>query len=122
MRAYYFTADLFFSSRVVGVAERMGVDLRVVGSLEQFLQSASDVSDCRLAILDLTLPKLDLQMAVETVRAQFPQAHVVAYGPHVQEAALAAASAAGCDAVLSRGQFNANTEQVLRLALNDQGN
>jgi CheY-like chemotaxis protein len=114
MRAYYLTADLFFSSRVVGVAQQVGCDLRVVGSLEELLKQATDTGDCRLVLLDLTLPRLDVTETATTIKANYPHARIVAYAPHVHEATLEAAQAAGCDEVLSRGQFNREVERVLR--------
>lgn len=43
--------------------------------------------------------------AVGAVRAAAPGARIVAFGPHVDEAALAAARAAGADVVLPRSRF-----------------
>jgi DNA-binding NarL/FixJ family response regulator len=42
---------------------------------------------------------------VDAVRQATPGAHIVAFGPHVDEATLAAARADGADRVLSRSQF-----------------
>jgi DNA-binding NarL/FixJ family response regulator len=111
MPSYYLTNDLFFSSRVAGVAQRLGVDLQVGGSVEKIAE------DCRLVLIDLTLPSLDVTAVVNTIKERCPTARVVAYGPHVHEAQLAAATAAGCDEVLSRGQFDRDMERVLRSAV-----
>jgi DNA-binding NarL/FixJ family response regulator len=116
MRAYYLTADLFFSSRVVGVAQQLGVDLRLVNSVDNLLKQSADAQACRLVILDLTLPQLELAAVVPAIKKHLPQARVVAYGPHVHVAQLEAAQAAGCDEVLARGAFNAQIERVLREA------
>ena len=43
--------------------------------------------------------------AVAALRNAAPQAHIVAYGPHVDEAALARAEAAGADVVLPRSKL-----------------
>jgi DNA-binding NarL/FixJ family response regulator len=111
MSSYYLTNDLFFSSRVTGVAQRLGLDLRVVGSVDRISE------DCSLVVLDLTLPSLDVAVAVPSIKERCPAARVVAYGPHVHEPLLAAATAAGCDEVLSRGQFDREVERVLRSAV-----
>jgi hypothetical protein len=42
---------------------------------------------------------------VAAVRAASPSARLVCFGPHVDEDAAAAATAAGADAVLPRSQF-----------------
>ena len=57
-------------------------------------------------LVDLTLDGVNLPAVVKAVRAAAPLARVVAYGPHVDQAALADAADAGCDQVLSRGQFD----------------
>lgn len=109
MPSYYLTNDLFFSSRVTGAAQRLGVDLRVVGSVDKISR------ECPLVLLDLTLPNLDVAATVQAIKERFPAAKVVAYGPHVHEGVLAAATAAGCDEVLSRGQFDRESERILGL-------
>jgi hypothetical protein len=43
---------------------------------------------------------------VRGIRVGAPAARIIAYGPHVDEALLADAKEAGCDEVLTRGQFN----------------
>lgn len=114
MVAFYLTSDLLFSSRVSGAAQRAGVDLRTVGSLEKLLEAAQQAGGCSLVIVDLTLPKLDITTAVTAIKERFSSARIVAYGPHVHEAKLAAASSAGCDEVLTRGQFDREMDRVLR--------
>ena len=112
MPVYYLTGDLLFSSRVSGAAANLGVDLQIVVSVTQLLQRAA--ADCKLVLIDLTLSSLELDAAVQAVRERMPQARIVAYGPHVQEALLTAAAAAGCDEVMSRGQFDREFPRLLR--------
>jgi DNA-binding NarL/FixJ family response regulator len=116
MPVYYLTGDLLFSSRVSGAASNLGVDLQIVGSVTKLLECAPAV-DCKLVLIDLTLSSLELDAAVQAIRERMPQARIVAYGPHVQEALLTAAAAAGCDEVLSRGQFDREFGQLLRSAM-----
>jgi CheY-like chemotaxis protein len=69
----------------------------------------------RLCLVDLDLPDLDLPALVESLRsAAAPPAAIVAYGPHVHTAKLNAARQAGCDEVLTRGQFNKQVDSVLQ--------
>jgi hypothetical protein len=42
---------------------------------------------------------------------------ILAYGPHVHEDRLAAARAAGCDAVVSRGQLDREADSLLATLL-----
>ncbi len=73
-------------------------------------------ADCRLALIDLSLDRLNLRAAVAAIKAGAPAAQVIAYGPHVDEAALADAKEAGCDQVLTRGQFNKQYAELLASA------
>jgi DNA-binding NarL/FixJ family response regulator len=114
MPVYYLTSDLFFPSRVSGAARNLGIDLEIVGSVTRLLACAAAEADCKLVLIDLTLSSLELDAAVQAVRERFPHARIVAYGPHVHEERLAAASAAGCDEVLSRGQFDREFGRLLR--------
>ncbi len=68
----------------------------------------------RLVILDLSLDAIDPATLVKQLKEQTPSARVVAFGPHVHRQRLADAKAAGCDAVMSRGQFHAEAESLLR--------
>ena len=112
MSLYYLTNDLMFSSRVAGVAQQLGLQLRMIGSLANLLDEAK-TAGCSFVLIDLTLPGLNPAAAVEQIKAAFPNAELVAYGPHVHEARLQSAAAAGCNEVLTRGQFHQNMEQVL---------
>lgn len=67
----------------------------------------------KLIVLDLTTTGLDLATVVPQLRQLAPGATIIAYGPHVQEERLAAAQAAGCDHVLTRGQWNAQMDHLL---------
>ena len=68
-------------------------------------------------LVDLSLDGLDLPAAVAAIRTAAPSARIVAFGAHVNEAALAAAEAAGCDLVLPRGQFHKQYAELLRGAV-----
>ena len=67
-----------------------------------------------LVIVDLSLPGLDLGELIAGLRAlpNSPRT-IVGFAPHVHEAALLAAQQAGCDVVMSRGQFNAQLDELL---------
>jgi DNA-binding NarL/FixJ family response regulator len=111
----FLTSDLMFSSRVVGAAKSLGVTLELVAN--QAALPARLTANCRLAFIDLTLDRLNLPAAVQAIHAAAPQAEIVAYGPHVDHAALADAQDAGCHHVLSRGQFNQQYAELLKKAI-----
>jgi DNA-binding NarL/FixJ family response regulator len=104
--------DLMFSSQLLGAAGQLGQKLAVAGNASD--AAAKLAPDTKLMIIDLTLPGLDLPAIVTATRATASQAKIVAFGPHVDEAALAAAQTAGADLVLSRGQFHKQYAAILR--------
>lgn len=107
----FLTSDLMFSSQVLGAANRLGLKVQFVAGSDL---AGKLSSECRLVLVDLSLPGLKLTEAIAAVRATAPAAQIVAYGPHVNEQALAAAEAAGADLVLSRGQFHKQYAELLR--------
>jgi CheY-like chemotaxis protein len=111
----FLTTDLVFSSRVAGAAARAGLSLRTVASQTALLETAAAAQADLIVLLDLNSPSVDPADIVPALRAapHRPQA-IIAYGPHVHEDRLAAATAAGCDEVLTRGEFNATMDDVLR--------
>jgi DNA-binding NarL/FixJ family response regulator len=110
----FLTSDLMFSSRVLGAAKSFGVGVELVADPSAVLKKVT--ADGRLAIIDLTMERLNLPAAVQAIKAGAPAAKIVAYGPHVDEAALVDATEAGCDLVLTRGQFNQQYPSLLQSA------
>ena len=107
------TADLVFSSRAAAAAQAEGRTLGIAASTEQLLESAAS-QPAQLVILDLTTPGCDTARIVRQMHQQQPPAHIVAYAPHVMTAALQQARQAGCDQVLTRGQFDKRLNQLLQ--------
>jgi DNA-binding NarL/FixJ family response regulator len=104
-----------FASRLLGAGQALGVPISIVA--QQAALTEKLTGDCKLLLIDLSLDRLDLSAAIAAVRAAAPKAQVVAFGAHVNEAALAAAEAAGCDLVLPRWQFHKQYTEMLRGAL-----
>jgi DNA-binding response OmpR family regulator len=68
-----------------------------------------------LIILDLSVPSLNVKSLIEQVKAAPANPpRIVAFGSHVHVEKLAAARDAGCDEVMSRGQFFAQLDAVVR--------
>jgi DNA-binding response OmpR family regulator len=107
------STDLLLQSQLAGAAERAGQPVEVVASVEALL-SRMDAQPARLVILDLSLPAVDPGGLVRQLKDRSPSATVAAFGPHVHRERLAEAKAAGCDVVMSRGQFHAEAEALLR--------
>jgi CheY-like chemotaxis protein len=107
------SSDLMLAAAAEGICERRGATLSTAQSLEDALERCEE-ADSELVILDLRLPGLNVAEAVLRIREELsPAPHVMACGPHVHAKLLAAATAAGCDAVITRGQFELGVESVL---------
>lgn len=116
MAVLLLTSDLATSSKVAGAATRQGVQLAVAMDSSMLAGKAAEQST-RLVILDLSTPRLDIAGAVRAVIDHAPtRPTIIAFGPHVHEGLLAAARDAGCDRVLSRGQFHSQIDELLKAA------
>ena len=112
MSVVLLSRDLVTTSRVEGAALRQQISLRTVGGVEPAIAVCTDAS-IALVIVDIATASLDVAALVERLKQLPSPPSIVAFGPHVHEAALAAASDAGCDEVLSRGQFFAQLDSVI---------
>jgi len=110
----FLSSDLMFSSRLAGAAKTLGVEVQVVASPAALPQKLTE--DCKLVLVDLAMDKLDVPVVISAVRTGAPAAKVIAYGAHVDEAALGRAEQAGCDQVMSRGQFHKQYVELLKSA------
>jgi DNA-binding response OmpR family regulator len=111
MHVLLLSSDLMLVSSVDGVARRHGAKLTTIGSLAQLAEFAVDEGPL-VAALDLRLPQLDLPETVAALR-KVGVAYILAGGPHVLEQLLAAASEAGCDETVARGQFEMRLDAAL---------
>jgi CheY-like chemotaxis protein len=103
--------DLMFASRFHSVAGAVGVDSQTALTPAQAI-AALETGGVKAVCVDLELPGLNLIDLVTTARG-CGDAAVIAYGPHVHTQRLEAAQAAGCDQVLSRGQFDRSLPELL---------
>jgi CheY-like chemotaxis protein len=114
MAILFLTTDLMFSSRVAGAAARLGMTLKTAATPPALIELLAGAEPESLVLLDLNSPNVDPRQLAPSLRAsQNPPRAIIAYGPHVHEDRLAAATAAGCEEVLTRGQFNARMEETL---------
>jgi DNA-binding NarL/FixJ family response regulator len=108
----FLSSDLMFSSRVGEAAKQFNLEMVLAPNAATF--SDKITADCGLVLLDLSLDGLNLPAVVRAVKTAAPQAKVVAFGAHVDRAALADAGEAGCDLVLTRNQFNQQYAELLK--------
>lgn len=93
--------DLFFGSKVSGVASQLGIEVRFAASRAALVEGARSGAD--LVLIDLDAAVIDPLGAIREIRAG--GARVVAFASHVHAGRLAEARAAGCDEVLTRGSL-----------------
>jgi CheY-like chemotaxis protein len=105
MTIVLFSTDLMLASTAQGAAARHGANLIVAAGAAAAIE-ACRTAQVALVAVDLRTPGLDLGALVPAIRAASTEAvHVLACAPHVHEASLAAAAAAKCDEVVTRGEF-----------------
>jgi DNA-binding response OmpR family regulator len=120
-RALLITSDLACSSSVAGAASRVGLDLQTAFGLPA-VEGKLAQGRPALVILDLSTAGLNVGDLVPRLRGQIaPDVRIIAFGPHVHTAVLAAARETDCDLVVSRGEFHARIDEYLRQAEDDYG-
>lgn len=113
MAALLATSDLVTASKVAAAGTRAGVAVETVLGASRLVERLR-AGGARLVLLDLTMAGLAVaRLVAEARQAGGDALAVVAFGPHVHEAALQAARDAGCDRVLSRGEFYARVDGLL---------
>ncbi len=107
------SGDLTVRSRVEGAALRLSQAFHGAFSEAQAVEYCTS-DDATTLVIDLSMSSLDVAALVNSLNDQNrSQTRIIAFGPHVHEARLAAAQAAGCDLVVSRGQFFSQLEAIL---------
>jgi DNA-binding NarL/FixJ family response regulator len=106
--------DMMFTSRITGTARALEVDVKAARSPDALLTLAgSERPGC--VIVDLGHSGLDISNFIRQLRDTCsPMPRIVAYGSHVDAAALRAAREAGCDVVLPRSKFVEELPHALR--------
>lgn len=117
MQIVLLSTDLMLASAAHGAASRHDAKLIVAPDPSTALTACSDAAT-RLVAIDLRTPRLDVGAFMTDLRAASRSPiHVLASAPHVHEASLEQAQQAGCDEVVSRGEFERRlTAAIDRLA------
>jgi CheY-like chemotaxis protein len=114
MNVVLLSTDLMVVSRVQGAVAGGALSLTTVSDAAQAIECCRAAESCTL-LVDLAAPALDVNALVSDLKVLGTRPpRIVAFGPHVHEQRLAAARQAGCDEVVSRGQFFAQIESLLR--------
>jgi hypothetical protein len=106
--------DLMFTAKVRGTAAALGYRMLVAGDM-MMARMLIQKWRPRVVFIDLTAGDL-VAPKVLGIYQQIagPAAWFVAAGPHVEADALAAARAAGCQAVMPRSKFSAELPTLMR--------
>lgn len=106
------TRDLFFLSKVTGTASVLNIKIEAVANCEQLHDRVIE-SQPRVIFFDLNCPDTT-PLAVMNALPDVLRPRVIAFGSHVDEATLLAASQAGCDEVMARSKFSMTLPDLLR--------
>lgn len=104
MNIVLLSTDLMVVSRVEGAAAASGASVQAASDTIAAATCCKEIGAAAL-IVDLSAPALDWATLREFATAADRNTRIIAFGPHVHKERLEAAQAAGCDSVLSRGQF-----------------
>jgi predicted metal-dependent hydrolase len=132
-----FVGDLMFATRVEDVAKRLGFDVIWIARARDLAPDAAPVPDQRpgelleglggalfdkitrwqpvLLIFDLQNDAIPWQRWIASLKSSpaTRRIPILCYGPHVDEALLAAARAAGANVVVPRSRFSRNLPALL---------
>jgi CheY-like chemotaxis protein len=105
--------DLAVLSRVEGAARGAGETVRQAASGPQAARICES-ENVRLVVVDLSTPTVEIAAVVPQLQnAAATRPRMIAFGPHVHEQRLAEARDAGCDLVVTRGQFFSQLNSML---------
>jgi hypothetical protein len=105
--------DLIFTSKVTGTAQMLGRRVLVAGDVSLALAM---IAQCQPRVVFVDLAAGDLVQSTALLAFQklaAPATPFVAFGSHVDAAALAAARVLGCDPVLPRSRFSAELPELI---------
>lgn len=106
--------DLIFTSKVTSTARDLGVRVMTAGTLP-LASSMIEQWRPKAILVDLAAGDLASPPALLAIRqVAGPGTTILAFGSHVDVAALDAARASGCDPVLPRSQFSARLPDLIR--------
>lgn len=106
--------DLFFQSKLLETAKRVGVDLRACSTADA-LASEISAHAPRLVVVDLNAQSDPLE-AVRRVKSSGREIPLIAYLSHVQTDLAESARAAGCRDVMPRSKFTRDLATILSRA------
>ncbi|HEY2882279.1 MAG TPA: hypothetical protein VGJ15_07590 [Pirellulales bacterium] len=115
MLIIFCTNDLVFPSRAAAIAKQLESRMETAMSADAAVAKLQTTTEPTIVILDLNSSAVQVNSIVPRLQGlKQPPKAIIAFGPHVHADKLKAAEAAGCNLVLTRGQFDSNMEAILR--------
>jgi hypothetical protein len=105
--------DLIFATKIKGTATALGYRILVAND-EINASNLIEKSQPHVVFVDLTASMASASALKAYLDVAGPDVWFVAFGPHVEGAALAAAKANGCHVVLPRSRFSAELPELMR--------
>ena len=105
--------DLYFATRIAATAKAAGVALELVTAQ----RVVARLGEPGVSLVLVELAGRDSTALVAELKRANPAIAVVGFGPHIETALLAAAKAAGADAVLPRSQLAGKLPALLARGL-----
>src|SRR5262245_39645467 len=112
-RIIFVSDDLLFWSRVQGLARSAGTEAVRIGD-EASMERAFGEGGVTRVIVDLGAKWIDFASWAARWNGADPRPELVAFGSHVDEAALSAARAAGFDRVMPNSRFHREVGELVR--------
>jgi hypothetical protein len=112
-RVVFVSEDILFWSRVTGLARAAGVEAVRISD-EAGMERVFGEGGVTRVIADLGCRGVDLSAWAARWKTADPAPELVAFGSHVNEAALAAARAAGYDRVMPNSRLNRELPDLVR--------
>ena len=112
--------DLIFSTQITSTASSLGVQVKVVRTLEKLRERLETGID-RAALIDLNADGVDVIDAIQLCRQSPHRPRIIAYVSHVRADLIQAARSAGADEVMARSAFVEKLPAILTADKNDPG-
>jgi CheY-like chemotaxis protein len=120
MNVVLLSGDLTVLPRVEAAAARLGAMVRPVSGWQQAIDACREEPGAAL-VIDLATPQIDVGILVHALHQRDGSStRIIAFGPHVHEERLNEARQAGCDEVISRGQFFAKLDRILSRSVTNE--
>ena len=107
--------NLIFLPRVENSAAPLGIRVRLAATSEKFAELYGQV-EVPLVLVDLEGSRDTWTSVVGTLIGSDSRPRIVAYGPHSDVETLELARNAGCDEVLTKGQFSSSLHELVGAA------